>query len=585
MKLLGLTKNKDILFVQAFLLLKKRGINIDSISYIRVDNIEGELPFIKWWEGQNVRIDIKPLQSCGMIYSEEDNIFLENEIYNWYINQIDTAGPIFLFTAGGHTISNLIMQRCGFLFGAEDVFHMLVNIERGKEPTTIEAVMDGISMGKILYISLGTEAGWPIFKNLDLPPDISSFVRQVSTNITNRRIEDINEFPFECINLLPQQTIQWLQSSLTEDDKNFVLDLPKIELHCHLGGFAVGGEILDQVRAAADESFELGPIKDIKFPDAWPMPSQAIGLNPYRNLGDNSGSYILKNKGCLVAQIKSLYEHLLNQNIRYAEIRCSPYNYTTDIMDVREVLKTITDTFDGLMLQYSIDGKIMCHVNLLLIGTRNTPGDNRSIDNHIDLAIQHETNSDELGKCRIVGLDLAGFEDVTTRASYYITQFDKAHRKGIALTVHAGENDEAEGIWQAVFKLNTRRIGHGLNLKEDPQLIRSVANRKIGVEMCPFANYQIIGFHPMKDNIIRYPLLDYLNAGIQVTVNTDNIGISDASLSDNFMLLTKLTPGITRMNILQIIRNGIEQAFIDVNVKDSLIKRFNREIFKRLNAV
>jgi adenosine deaminase len=62
------------------------------------------------------------------------------------------------------------------------------------------------------------------------------------------------------------------------------------------------------------------------------------------------------------------------------------------------------------------------------------------------------------------------------------------------ITAHAGENDDAEGIWQAVFKLHARRLGHALHLAQAPDLYRTVVERRIGVEMCPFANYQIRGF-------------------------------------------------------------------------------------------
>ncbi|MBK7522803.1 MAG: hypothetical protein IPI53_01125 [Saprospiraceae bacterium] len=156
---------------------------------------------------------------------------------------------------------------------------------------------------------------------------------------------------------------------------------------------------------------------------------------------------------------------------------------------------------------------------------------------------------------------MAGFEQPSTRPSYYNAQFDPIHRKGMALTIHAGENDDSEAIWDAVFKLNTRRIGHGLHLFQDQNLLKSVINRKIGIEMCPYANYQIKGFKPMDGVDIIYPLIYYLRKGAAVTINTDNIGISVASITDNFTG-GKMNPELTRMEILQIIRNGLEQALL-----------------------
>jgi adenosine deaminase len=166
-------------------------------------------------------------------------------------------------------------------------------------------------------------------------------------------------------------------------------------------------------------------------------------------------------------------------------------------------------------------------------------------------------------------VDLAGFENKETRAALFATDFEPAHRVGLAVTVHAGENDDAEGIWQAVFKLNTQRIGHALHLVDSPDLMRAVADRRIGVEMCPFANYQIRGFAPMGNKV--YPLVIYLNAGIPVTVNTDNIGISSATLTENFLVIPMLCPGITRLDLLRLIRNAIDQAFVSHAMRRRLL--------------
>ena len=147
------------------------------------------------------------------------------------------------------------------------------------------------------------------------------------------------------------------------------------------------------------------------------------------------------------------------------------------------------------------------------------------------------------------------------------------HRCGLALTVHAGENDDAEGIWRAVFDLNARRLGHALSLAESPELLRSVTDRGIGIEMCPYANLQIRGY-PLDTAAAAaaprrgYPLLEYLDAGARVTVNTDNIGISSATLTENLLLAARLAPGLTRLGLLRLQRHATEAAFL--NAKDRI---------------
>jgi adenosine deaminase len=113
--------------------------------------------------------------------------------------------------------------------------------------------------------------------------------------------------------------------------------------------------------------------------------------------------------------------------------------------------------------------------------------------------------------------------------------------------------------------------------------MKSVADRGIGIEMCPYANLQIKGFDlDQTDSDTSagriYPLLDYLRRGLKVTVNTDNIGISSAGLSDNILLAARLCPGLKRMDLLRLQRNALDTCFEDTLRKQELLKWMNRSI-------
>jgi adenosine deaminase len=137
------------------------------------------------------------------------------------------------------------------------------------------------------------------------------------------------------------------------------------------------------------------------------------------------------------------------------------------------------------------------------------------------------------------------------------------HRAGLAVTVHAGENDDAEAIWSAVFDLNARRIGHGLHLVHSPALLDVVAARGIGIELCPYANLQIVGFSlDGADDRPTYPLPEFLRRGIPVSVNTDNLGTSGADLTDNLLLAARLSPGLTRLDVLRLLAHAARTSFL-----------------------
>jgi adenosine deaminase len=110
-----------------------------------------------------------------------------------------------------------------------------------------------------------------------------------------------------------------------------------------------------------------------------------------------------------------------------------------------------------------------------------------------------------------------------------------------------------------------------------------VAHRRIAIEMCPYANLQIKGF-PLDqeasaaDPEKRYPLKYYLDSKIPVTVNTDNIGISAASLTDNLLLAARLCPGLTRLDILHLLRNAADAAFGPASLRQDLIETLQRSL-------
>jgi adenosine deaminase len=288
-------------------------------------------------------------------------------------------------------------------------------------------------------------------------------------------------------------------------------------------------------------------------------------------LGNANGRQLLTDPGCLRRQCELLYQHFREQNLLFAEVRCSPNNYTSGGRSAWQVLTEIRTAF-----QQCMDKDPGCQVNLLIIATRKDGGDRSDISRHLALAItaaQHWTSG-----CRVTGVDLAGFEHKDTRAALFATDFEPAHRVGLAVSVHAGENDDAEGIWQAVFRLNARRLGHALHLVDAPDLQRAVADRGIAVELCPCANYQIKGFHPMPGQSRNYPLKDYLKAGIPVTINTDNIGISAASLTENFLLAARLCPGLTRWDVLRLLAHAVQAAFLSPSERSQLRGRIQEHL-------
>ena len=585
------------------------GVTFKAVHALTTESVtDDSLEMVLGWfrsHAPDVNLSITRVAGFSDFRSESDHFHFEEVLYRWMLACRGETPPHVCLSGGFKTMSAAI-QKSAAVLGASEVFHVLCDLPR--QPNTPEEITLAQSNGHLHWIRLGAEEGWPqrrgtkacqyplettrqdgpIFWRSAPDDNFRSHLQEIveRSHHIAEAWEQIGQLPFPSLATWPAADLDWLNQRIDPDaDKDWVAQLPKVELHCHLGGFATEGAQLDQVRSAASAPDKLTLNSCPVLPAGWPLPKAAISLTDYMRLGDANGSAILWDAGCLAEQCRLLYQHLAKENVVYAEIRCSPANYASPGRSPWTVLTEIKMAFDQAMQNYP-----GCHVNLIVIATRKEEGDFRSaISRHLALAVSASEHWADETRCRVVGVDLAGYEDESTRAHYFREEFHAIHRCGLALTVHAGENDVAEGIWRAVFDLNTRRIGHALYLKDSSELMRSVADRGIGVEMCPYANYQIKGYSldpcgPVVAPGATYPLKQYLEAGIKVTLNTDNIGISQATLTDNFLLASRLCPNLTRLDLLRLLRNSAEVAFLQSKDRQLLIARMQKDMLPPLPA-
>lgn len=294
-----------------------------------------------------------------------------------------------------------------------------------------------------------------------------------------------------------------------------------------------------------------------------------IDIESYEKLGDFQGSALLQSEGAIRKTVKILLDKAELENVSYLEVRCSPMNYTEE-MNPSQVLQCILEELEK--------NKPGMDKSLLLIASRH--GDMNKISQSVEL-MKSMANKGLFVKY-FRGFDLAGNEDAASPREMHDVFLDVL-KECRNITIHAGETLQAESIWEAVYFLNAERVGHGLTLKNSPSLITKFLERKIGIEMCPSSNYQIKGF---KDNYILesqfediYPLKEYLDKELRVSVNTDNPGISRTSATEELLRAARLTPGgLSIWNLYQLIYNGFLSAFYPYEQKKRMIKKAEDKI-------
>lgn len=160
---------------------------------------------------------------------------------------------------------------------------------------------------------------------------------------------------------------------------------------------------------------------------------------------------------------------------------------------------------------------------------------------------------------RTIGFGLGGPE-VGVPRSMFTSHFAEARMLGLRSLPHAGETTGPETVWSALRDLQAERIGHGIAAASDRELMAYLAGEGITLEVCPTSN---ICTGAVED-LSGHPLRALLDAGVPVTLSTDDPGMFGTDLVREYVAATQFA-GLSRDEVLSIIGQGFEAASCDAD--------------------
>ena len=119
------------------------------------------------------------------------------------------------------------------------------------------------------------------------------------------------------------------------------------------------------------------------------------------------------------------------------------------------------------------------------------------------------------------------------------------------------------------------RIGHGVRCTENPLVMQELADRGVVLELCPTSNLNT----KIYETIGNYPIQQLMNKGIRVTVNTDNMMVSDTTEARELALVADIF-NMEKKDVKQLIMNGVEAAFATEVIKNRLRARVETQFAK-----
>lgn len=316
-----------------------------------------------------------------------------------------------------------------------------------------------------------------------------------------------------------------------------------IDLHLHLDG-AITVEIAKKL--AELQGFELPTDSDEELEKYLTVPPDCKNLNDFLKCFEIPG-YLLQTPEGLREAVHLVADNIKSQGVVYAEIRFAPQFHTKGGMTQEEAIQAALEGLKETELK----------ANLILCCMRGEGNDAQN-EETIELASKYLVEDGG-----VVAVDLAGAEALYPTENYR-ELFEKAKDLDIPFVIHAGEAAGAESVRYAV-EFGARRIGHGVRIFEDPEVVALVKEKGVTLEMCPTSNVQTQAI----DNLLEYPFMMYLDEGIKVTLNTDDMAIERTTLANEFRIMEEyfnLRPEQERI----LLANAVDAAFTTDAVKNQL---------------
>lgn len=310
-----------------------------------------------------------------------------------------------------------------------------------------------------------------------------------------------------------------------------------IDLHLHFDGSLLPRTVLELAR-------EQGIRLPAEEPDELKLfltaPEDCKSLNEYLEKFDLP-LLVLQTKEAVRKGMYTLVSSLKEQGMLYAEIRFAPQLHTRKGLSQEQVVKAAV-----LGMQEAMAGSFF-KAKLILCCMRGA-------DNREENLQTVRTAAAFLGR-GVAAADLAGAEALYPTADYEEV-FALARELSLPFTIHAGEADGAESV-EAAIRMGASRIGHGVRAGEDARLLEELRERRIPLEMCLSSNVQTKAV----PSLLEHPILEFLRKGLIVTVNTDNMTVSDTTVEREFGLLREKL-GMTREEHRQLLLNAADAAFL-----------------------
>lgn len=312
--------------------------------------------------------------------------------------------------------------------------------------------------------------------------------------------------------------------------------LPKVELHCHLDG-------------SLSKDFMERRLQRRISPEEIRVSESCSSLEEYLGKFTLPLACIRDAQGLREAGYDFIHSMAL-ENVRYTEVRFAPGSSVDSEFTEEQVIAALLEGLEQGKKEFGVE------YNVIACAMRH---------------YSEETNVRMFRAARkflgkgLCAVDLAGSEAVYPMALFR-ELFREAEELGLPFTIHAGETGSVQNILDSI-EAGAARLGHGIAMRGQESVKRLCREKKIGIELCPVSNLQTKAVQKKED----YPIREFLEEGLLVTINTDNRTVSNTSLTQELLFIQQ-EYGITDQQIRDMMKNAVAVSFASEEIKERIYR-------------
>ncbi len=319
--------------------------------------------------------------------------------------------------------------------------------------------------------------------------------------------------------------------------EEFIAGLPKAELHVH----HVGSASLGTVARLAERHPGTVPADPEELREFYRFTDFAHFIDVYLAVVD-----LIREPEDVRILTYEIAADLAGQNVRYAELTCTPFTAVRAGVPIEAYVDAIEDariTAErdlGVVLRWIFD----------------IPGEAgmEAADATLAAALEH-------GPDALIGFGLGGPEIGVPRPQFK-EHFDRARAHGLRSVPHAGETTGPQTIWDSLQLLGAERIGHGTSAVQDPVLVRHLAEVGIPLEVCLTSNVATGAVERLED----HPLRQLVEAGVRVSINSDDPPMFGTTLNREYAIAARLLD-LDVFGVADLARDAVRASFLDGDSK------------------